>query len=347
MARATTWMRPRSSFWLSLYAGLSSLFVTLLYQAIKSFIALPRFDKIRLAETVFIVSGGLFVIERLLSSVRASIPEATLYRGRELLRPLIVFVFLSISDGLLHDYVSRTVVPRGLNGIEQLVLSLVAPSVITFSWLYGLSTTRRRSRIYGLYAAILVGLLFFGVVVVSIMSHTPKTLTPPLLGWFGSIVVGIVVGLMFFSWVLTSAVPSGYLGGLAIDRGWCRHAWQRVAIGLGLAASVEPVALFIFTGVLAAVSKRPNPFAWSYIIEPTIGNVGWALGFALIPDADAIFQSYRTKPSESRNLLREAARVAWVIGLMIIMLVIFALVCMVVPNRFILKPPAPSVFHKG
>jgi hypothetical protein len=184
-------------------------------------------------------------------------------------------------------------------------------------------------------------------VVISIMNLTPKHLIPPPLSWFATIGVEIVVALMFFSSVLTNAVPSGYLGGLAIDRGWCRHAWQRVAIGLGLAASVAPVAMFIFAGVLSAVSNRPNPFAWSFIIEPTIGNVGWALGFALIPDADAIFQSYRTKPSGSLNLIGEVARVAWVIGLMTVLLVIFDLARMVIPTRFILKPTAPSVFHKG
>ena len=351
-------MRPRSSLWLSLYAGLSSLFVTLLYQAIKSFVALPRLDQLHLAETVIIVSVGLSVIERFLSLLKASPLEGTLTEGREglLLRPLLVFVLLSISDGLLHDYLSRTVVPRGFNGIEQLVLSLVAPSVITFSWLYGLSTTPRRARIYGLYAAILVGSCFFTIVIIALIQYTPKSASLRTLSRFEETGVYIVVGLTLFSWVLTSAVPSGFLGGLAVDRGWCHHAWQRIAIGLGVAASVAPIAMFIFGALLSELSgkKLPNSFAWSFILEPTIGNIGWALGFALIADADAIFQSERTKPSGSLSLIRESARVAWVTGLMIVLLVIFSLACMAIPTRLILMAgshqpnrPFASAFCRG
>lgn len=142
-------------------------------------------------------------------------------------------------------------------------------------------------------------------------------------------------------------MPSGYLGGLAVDRGWCRHAWQRIAIGLAAAASVMPVAMARVAGVISVVSKRPNLFAWSFIIEPTIGNIGWALGFALIPDADdAIFRSDRTKPSGSLNPVREAATVAWVIGLMTVLLAIFSLACWFIPTRFFLRLTAPFMFHK-
>ncbi len=252
---------------------------------------------------------------------------------------LAVIVLVSVSDGLLHEYFGETIRQRGLKGIEQLVFSLVGPSVITFSWLYGLGTTPRRARIYGLYAAILVGLFSFSIVTISIMNYSPGGVpVPPTLSRFEAMGVAVVVGLTLVSWVLTSAVPSGFLGGLAVDRGWCRHAWQRVAIGLGVAASVAPVAMFILGALLSALSgkKLPNSFAWSFILEPTIGNIGWALSFALVPDADAIFEGDRTKPSGSLSLIRESARVAWVTALMVVLLVIFSLACMVIPTRFIL-----------
>jgi len=341
-------MRPRSSLWLSLYAGLSSLFVTLLYQAIKSFIALPELEQIHLTETVCIVSVGLFVIERLLSSVETPPQEGTLSKGRRglLVRPLVVFVLLSISDGLLHDYLVRTVVPRGMTGIEQLIGSLIAPGAITYSWIHGVNRMPRRARRYGLYAAILFGLYSFSVVTIVFISRTFKTLSPtPGLTHFESIWAEVLVSLMFFSWLLTSAIPSGYLGGLAVDRGWCRHAWQSIAIALAIAASIQPIAIGITFELLSAYTGRKvsGLFALSFIVEPTFGNIGWALGLALVPDADFIFQSERTRPSENLSLGKEAAKVACITVLLTISSVIFSLACMAFPTRLILMAGSHSV----
>lgn len=99
----------------------------------------------------------------------------------------------------LREYLGETIRQRGLNGIEQLALSLVVPTVITFSWLYGLGTRPRRARIYGLYAAIPVGLLFFTIVVVSLINQTPKRFIPPTLSRFDIIVDQIAAALIFFS----------------------------------------------------------------------------------------------------------------------------------------------------
>ncbi|MGO9602523.1 MAG: hypothetical protein ACLQAT_03805 [Candidatus Binataceae bacterium] len=348
---ATKWMRPKSSLRLSLYAGLSSLFVTLLYQSIKSFIALPALQKVRTAVTIVLVSIGiLIVIEPLLSRIRISPLDGAVSKRREKLLvrmlSLAVIVLVSVSDGLLHEYLGETIRQRGLNGIEQLVFSLVGPSVITFSWLYGLRTAPRKARTYGLYAAILVGLVYFTVPTIFLINQTSKTVPPtPGLTQFGSIEAEVVVSLAFFSWLLTCAVPSGYLGGLAVDRGWCRHAWQRIAIGLAVAASIVPVAIGIMSELLSAYSGRKisGAFAWSFILEPTIGNIGWALGVALVPDADVIFQSDRTRPSGDLSLIRESARVAWAAGLMIVVLVIFSLACMTIPTRLIFMSGSHSM----
>jgi len=142
-------MRPRSSLWLSLYTGLSSLFVTVLYQSIKAFIALSLLEKLRRVETIALVSiGVLLVIEPLLSQIRISLPEGAVSKKREKLfvrtLSLAVIVLVSISDGLLHEFLGETIRQRGLNGIEQLVFSLVGPGVITFFWLYGLRAAPRR-----------------------------------------------------------------------------------------------------------------------------------------------------------------------------------------------------------
>lgn len=339
--RETKWMRPRSSLWLSLYAGLSSLFVTLLYQSIKSFIALSTLEKIQKAGTIALVSiGVLLIVEPLLSRIISPLEGAVSERQEKLLVRIISLALLvSVSDGLLHEYLGETIRQRGLNGIEQLAFSFLGPSVITFSWLYGLRATPQRARIYGLYGAILVGLFSFVVVTIYLVNYSFKRVPPtPGLSPFASIGVEVAVSLMFFSWVLTGAIPSGFLGGLALDRGWCRHAWQSIAIGLGVAASVAPLAVGITLELLSEYTGRKvtGLFAWSFILEPIIGNIGWALGFALVPDADAIFQRNRTGPSGKLNLISESAKVAWVTTLLIGVLVIFSLACMAIPTRIVL-----------
>ncbi len=159
-------MRPNASLRLSLYAGLSSLFVALLYQAVKSFIALPALEQMRRVETIAVVSIGVqVVIEPLLSRVRISSPEPGLSKRREgflvRLLSLLVIDLVSLSDGLLHEYLGETISPRGLIGIVQLVGSLIGPSVITFSWLQGVRKAPPRAGLYGLYAAISIGICFF------------------------------------------------------------------------------------------------------------------------------------------------------------------------------------------
>jgi hypothetical protein len=348
--RETKWMRPRSSLWLSLYAGLSSLFVTLLYQSIKSFLALSTLEKMQKAGTIALVSVGvLLIIEPLLSRIRISPLEGAVSKRQEALLvrtvSLAVIALVSVSDGLLHEYLGETIRQRGLNGIEQLVVSFLGPSVITLSWLYGLRATPQRARIYGLYGAVLVGLFSFAIDTIFLINLSSKTVPPmPGLSPFGSIAIEVVVSLTFLSWVLTSAVPSGFLGGLALDRGWCHHAWQSIAIGLGVAASVAPLAVGITLELLSAYTGRkvPGLFAWSFILEPTIGNIGWALGFALVPDADAIFQRNRTGPVGDLNLISESVKVAWVTGLLIGLLVIFSLACMTIPTRIVLMAGSHS-----
>jgi hypothetical protein len=112
-----------------------------------------------------------------------------------------------------------------------------------------------------------------------------------------------------------------------------------------VAACIQPLAIGITFKLFSALTgkKISSLFAWSFILEPIIGNIGWALGFARVPDADAIFQSDRTKPDGGLSLVAESARVAWVTGLLIVVLVIFSLTCMTVPNRQFLMANSHSV----
>jgi len=321
---------------ISLYAGLSSLFASLLYQSIKAFIALPALEKVLRAKTIAIVSIGILVIiEPLLSRIKVSPPESTLSGRREglLIRlvSLVVIVLVSLSDGLLHDYVSETISPRGWTGIVQIISSLIGPGVITYSWLRGFRKAPPRAKHYGLYASIAVGVFFFALDALFLMNYSlQKVHPPPEFGRILMIEVGAIFGLFFLSPVMTFYVAGGFLGGLAVDRGWCRHAWQRIAIGLAVAAIVQPVSfLLAFDLVFRASRTKMGAFSmWSFMLEPAIGYIGWALGFVLVPDADAIFRSERTEPLESLSLRGESAKVACAAVAVASMLIVFSLVCM-------------------
>ncbi|MGA2409470.1 MAG: hypothetical protein ABSG46_03645 [Candidatus Binataceae bacterium] len=340
-------MRPKSALRLSLYAGLSSLFVSLLFQATKSFVSLSRLEIERRTATIALVSiGVVVVIEPLLSRIRISSLEDANPRKREKLFirliSLAVVVLVSASDGLLHEYLSETISKRGLTSIEQLAFSLIGPSVITYAWVYGVSKSPRRAKRYGLYAAILVGAVYLTILSISIIRRFSGV--PPALSGFEEIEAGVLVGLEFFGWALTSAVPSGFLGGLAIDHGWCRHAWQGIAIGLGVAAIIEPIVLVIALKLFLLFMKRTTGslFAWSFVLEPTVGNIGWALGLALVTDGDAVFQNERTKSSGGSSFIRESMGVGGIVCLMIVLLTMFSFACMIIPIRPVLMAGSHS-----
>ncbi len=334
---------PKSSLRLSLYAGLTSLFAMLLYQASAAFIALPVLDKMRRVETIAVVSiGVLVVIEPLLSRITVSRPESVLSKGREglLVRmlALLVIVLVSICDGLLHEYLGENISPRGWMGIAQLVTSLIGPSVITFFWLQGLRTVPPRAGTYGLYAAMLIGILFFIVDAICSMRYTlQKIPLPSNISRLDIIEIGAQIGLIFLWPVVTSYLASGFLGGLAADRGWCRHAWERIAIGLGVASVVQPVAGLLVIDWISKSGPKKIPgmsvwSLWSWIVPSAIGNVAWAIGFVLVPDADALFNIGRTSSSKSPSFARESIRVAGAALLMIVLVVAVSVGCLRISN---------------
>lgn len=324
----------KPSIRISLYAGLSSLFASLLYQSIRSFVFLPALEQLRRAETIAIVSIGLLVIiEPLLSRIKVSPLENALSERHDgfLVRSLVVIVLVSFSDGLLHDYLGETISPRGWTGIVQIISSLIGPGVITFSWLRGLRKTPPRAKKYGLYTSMAVGVFFFALDVLFLMNYSLQKVHPsPEFGRIRIMEAEAVFGLFFLSPVITVYVASGFLGGLAVDRDWCRHAWQRIALGLGVAAIVQPASLFLALDLAYRASRTKMAIfsLWSFMLEPAIGNIGWSLGFVLVPDADTIFRSERTEPVESLSLRGESAKVACAALSVASILTVFSLVCM-------------------
>ena len=215
-------------------------------------------------------------------------------------------------------------------GIVQLVGSLIGPSVITFSWLRGVRKAPPRAGLYGLYAAISIGICFLVIDSLFLMNHLPQNVPRPP-RWI-VLMEGEIIFLSFFLGpaLLTAYVASGFLGGLAADRGWCRRAWQRIAIGLGVAAIVQPVSLLLVYGLFfrAARQKLPGLSLWSWVAEPAISSIGWVLGFVLDPDADALFQGART--DESLSLSRESVRFARAAVVIAVLMMAVAFGCLTI-----------------
>jgi len=144
------------------------------------------------------------------------------------------------------------------------------------------------------------------------IQHTP---TPPTLGRFDLIEIGAVVAFGFFWFLLTIYFPSGLLGGLAADRGWCPHAWERILIGLAVAAIVAPVPMVLVFKLLSIINGRPLPpfpvFS-VFILPALIGNAGWALAFYLDSDADDLLRVPPNGPeTDTHGLKSEAFKLAW------------------------------------
>jgi hypothetical protein len=115
--------------------------------------------------------------------------------------------------------------------------------------------------------------------------------------------IHLAIGLYILWPFATSFWAQGFIGGLAVDRGWCRHAWQRIAIGLTVAAIVQSVSVF-FVFSKAYGSAKISLGLWSVLPASIVSNIGWALGIYLVSDADTLFQT--EERHEMLNFKRES-----------------------------------------
>ncbi len=304
-------MDGKSAVRLSLYAGLSSVFVTLSCLAIQSFLALPALERNRTLQTIVIVSVGmLLVIEPLLSRI-ADLPHETSKKGfRVRFLALVVIILVSLSDGLLHEYIGKAVSRFALFGIATLVTSLIGPVAITFFWLVGVRKAPPRAKNYGLYVAVLNGIIYVAVGTILLASYAKPWTPPPgfptdfRVSRIQNICIHVAIGLHLLWPFATSLWAQGFIGGLAVDRSWCRHAWQRIAIGLTVAAIVQSVSvLFVFSRTYG--SAKISLSIWSALPVGVVSNIGWALGIYLVSDADTLFQTEGTR-NEMLSFKRES-----------------------------------------
>jgi hypothetical protein len=152
--------------------------------------------------------------------------------------------------------------------------------------------------------------LYFIADIVLLTKYSPNQTPPPGLEGIELLELQSLMWLFLLWPVLTTYWASGFLGGLAVDRRWCRRAWQGIAIGLALAAVVQSFSGFfvgtLLYGPLLGTAKLKTMWSvWSFLPIAVVSNIGWALGIFLVSDADLLLQNEETKP-EIVSLAKES-----------------------------------------
>jgi hypothetical protein len=276
-----------------------------MWQAIEEFLTLAPHEQLRELIVIAVVSiGMLLAIEPILERIGPVRVHESFRREDDILiraGALLTIGATSLVHGLLHAHISQSLSVHGMLVLEQLVTALVAPTLITLSWIYGISRERPRARWYGLVAGLLAGLGLVTLAMIELYFFRP----PAAPRSAAMAVVGVATSMWF---VVPTCAVNGYLGGLAADRRWGGRAWSGVALGLTLAAAVEAgaflLAAFIGTRALQTAALVQPESLVSLIGEAAIAYLGWSMGIFVNPDADTLLRGSH-QPTTGRDLRRE------------------------------------------
>jgi hypothetical protein len=300
-------LQPRP-VWLALTTGLVSAFFSVLYQAIEEFLTLAPHEQLKELLVIAVTSiGMLLAIEPILERIGPVQVHDSFRREDDVLiraGALLTIVATSLLHGLLHAHISESLSTHGMVVLERLLTALVAPTLITLSWIYGVNRERPRARWYGLTAGVLTGL---GLVIAAMVQlywlRPPPGLRDVSTSDVAMALPAIATSLLWL--IVPTCAVNGYLGGLATDRRWSGRAWSAVAFGLLIAAAVEAgsfiMAFLVEPHAAEMVALTQPTLLVSLIAEVTIANLGWAMGLWVRPDADALLRPAH-QPAPGRDL---------------------------------------------
>jgi hypothetical protein len=283
-----------------------------LYRAIEEFLSHPAHDQLKELIVIAVTSIGMLLaiepILELISPVRVRPSSGRKDTALIQAGAFLTIVATSLLHGLLHAHISESLSVHGMIVLEQLVTALVAPTLITLSWLYGVKRERPQARWYGLIAGLLAGLGLVSLAMLQLYFLRPPAEIREASSHQAAMALLVVAASLLWFVVPTCAL-NGYLGGLAADRQWCSTAGRGIALGLMIAAAVEAASFFLASSVEYQVIKtaaliRPEMLL-SLLGEVTIANLGWSMGLWVNPDADALVRG-ASPTSSPRDLKREA-----------------------------------------
>jgi hypothetical protein len=298
---------------LALTTGLVSAFFIVLYQAIEEFLTLAPHEQFRELIVVAVTSiGMLLAIEPILERIGPVRVHHSFAREDDILiraGAFLTIVAASLLHGLLHAHISQRLSVHGVIVLEELVAALVAPTLITLSWLYGVKRARPQARWYGLIAGLLTGLGLVTLAMVQLYFFRPSAGLREASPRDAAMTL-LVVATSFLWFIVPTCAVNGYLGGLATDRQWCGKAWSAVALGLLIAAAVEAGSFFVAScveshAITPAALVQPG-LLLSLFGEAAIANLGWSMGLLVRPDADALLRGAH-QPTTGRKVWKEVS----------------------------------------
>ena len=217
--------------WLALTTGLVAAFFSVLYQAIEEFLHLAPNQQFKELIVITVTSVGmLLAIEPILERI-GPVREHHAFGHEDdiLIRAgaLLTIVATAFLHGLLHAHLSESLSAHGMVVLEQLLTALVAPTLITLSWIHGMR--RERARWYGLSVGVLtgLGLVMFAMVQLYFLRPSAGLRDVPLRNAIRAL---LAVATSFLGFIVPTCAVNGFLGGLAIDRQWSAKAWSGIAL---------------------------------------------------------------------------------------------------------------------
>jgi hypothetical protein len=279
---------------IALTTGVVSAFFSILFQAIEEFLSLAPGAQLKELIVIAITSiGMLLAVEPILEKIApVRVRQASARTDNVLIRTGAFFTIVatSLMHGLLHAHVSESITAHGMLVLEQLLAALVAPTLITLAWTFGIRRDPPQARWYGLAVGMTTGL---GLVVLAMVQlyflRPPAGLREASPHDAAMSLLLVATSLLWF--IVPTCAVNGYLGGLALDRQWRAKSWRSVTQGLMIAVAVETAAFFMAAMVQSYI------FPTATIIEPdlllelicevTVANLGWAMGVWVSSDADA------------------------------------------------------------
>ncbi len=305
---------------LALTTGLVATFFSVLYQALEEFLHLPSDKQLKELIVITVTAVGmLLAIEPILERVGPVRAHRSFKREDDVLiraGAFLTIVATAFLHGLLHAHLSESLGAKGMVVLEQLLTALVAPTLITLAWIYGVRRTQ--ARWYGLIAGVAtgLGLVIFAMVQLYFLRPSAGLRDVPLRNAVRAL---LAVATSFLGFIVPTCAVNGYLGGFAIDRRWSAKAWSAIAIGLLIAAAVEAAAFVLASSYEAPALKTAalvEPDSMLLLIaEIVIANIGWAMGVWVRPDADALLRPEVLRHETTRELTACALAAASMLAL--------------------------------
>jgi hypothetical protein len=296
---------------LALTTGLVSVFFSVVYQAVEEFLHLPGQGQLKEMIVIAVTSiGMLLAIEPILERISPRRAHESFRREDDILiraGAFLTIVATAFLHGLLHAHISESLSAKGMLILEQLLTALVAPTVITLSWIYGVRRERPSARWYGLIAGALtgLGLVIFAMVQLYFLRPSAGLRDAPPRN---AVMAVLAVAMSFLGFIVPTCAVNGFLGGLATDRRWCGNASSAVALGLMIAAGVEAASFYLAASaephVIRTVALIQPESMLSLFAEVIVANLGWAVGLWVRPDADAMLRG-GPAPATLRALRKE------------------------------------------